>query len=110
MAGRSQSVFAGSSGAVVGFAQSYARSGQVEVVAVGLCVAAVVAVLGGGGDVDAEVGAGGAACAGFIGIAADGVAHPSAAYHTVFCAASGKRDCTIGAGQPFLLPLPGREF
>ena len=110
MAGRSQSVFAGSNGAVVGFAQSYARSGRVEVVAVGLCVAAVVAVLGGGGDVGAEVDAGGVACAGFIGIAADGVAHPSAAYRTVFCAASGKRDCTIGAGQPFLLPLPGREF
>lgn len=56
MAGRPQSIFAGSNGAVVGFAQSYARSGRVEVVAVGLCVAAVVAVLGGGGDVDAEVG------------------------------------------------------
>ena len=95
---------------MVGFAQSYTRSGRVEVVAVGLCVAALVAALGDGGNVDAEVDAGGAACAGFIGIAADGVAHSSAAYRTVFCAASGKRDCAIGAGQPFLLPLPGKEF
>jgi len=33
---------------VVGFAQSYTRSGRVEVVAVGLCVAALVAALGDG--------------------------------------------------------------